>query len=82
MKLSKHLVRLFSYEDLPVLDFKDKILFKVGRILTPGILDKYNLKSGQNPHFERNMKNRIFDQILDFMVLLDGEFKYESNGSF
>ena len=28
------------------------------------------------------MKNRIFDQILDFIVLLDGEFKYEFNGFF
>jgi len=27
------------------------------------------------------MENRIVDQIIDFMVLLDGEFKYESNGS-
>ena len=29
-----------------------------------------------------NMKNRIFNQILEYMVSFYGEFKYESNGSF
>ena len=28
------------------------------------------------------MENRILNQILEYMVSLDGEFKYESNGSF
>ena len=28
------------------------------------------------------MENRILNQILEYMVLLDGEFKYESNGPF
>ena len=29
-----------------------------------------------------NIKNRFFNQILEYMVSLDGELKYESNGSF